>query len=139
MSNYIKKLSGSGNGSNAYCFVFVRPELQQETIPLACDVQTSNRNSLAKTTPEGSVLSNLRKAALFCLKANLSPTEKKQRYTSLLDMISYGIQNEFDLAQKMKDTVSIKESQRRIKSYEIALCEIWESYKKDFPNEEFPV
>ncbi len=139
MSNYIKKLYGSGHSNNAYGFVFVRPEPQEEKIPLGCDVQASNKNSLTKTPPEGSVLSNLRKAALFCLKANLSPTEKKQRYSSLLDMISYGIQNEFDLAQKMKDAVSIKESQRRIKSYEIALCEIWELYKKDFPDEEFPV
>ena len=138
MSNHIQKITHGDTSHKSYCFVFVRGP-DPKPIEINCENVPENKQSFLRTQPEDLVLENLRRAALFCLKTNLSPEEKKKKYNSLLEMISYGIQNEFEAMQKATCSSSLEESKKRIKSYEVALYEIWESYKKEFPDEEFPV
>ncbi len=138
MGNHIQKITRGDTSHNSYCFVFVRGP---DPKPIEIDYGNlrEDKKSFLRTQLDDSILDNLRRAALFCLKTDLSPEEKKKKYNSLLEMISYGIQNEFEVIQKAACSSSVEESKKRIKSYEVALYEIWESYRKEFPDEEFPV
>ena len=136
MSN-IRRIDGS-KGSEGKCFLVLSPSLKQKNPKIQSQTQACHHDQV-NLLPENVALKNIRTALLFRFKNDLTFDEKRKRYKTLLEMVVYGVQTEFQLLQTTPEYYMLELSKRKLKSYEIGLLEIWEAYKEDFPNEDFPV
>ena len=135
MSN-IRRIVGS-EGSERKYFLVVSPDVEQKNQKVQSQTQSSHQSKV-NLLPENVALKNIRTALLFRFKNDLTFDEKRERYKTLLEMVVYGVQTEFQIFQTNPEYYMLEFSKRKLKSYEIGLLEIWEAYKEDFPNEEFP-